>query len=488
MNKLLRRELWISPDVFGFAAHWAWIWCVFWSALFYGESWKLPDLALAPSTHLEPLWVVSLFMNVVSIGALLFLARHRNPLSEVRWLPYVCAFLTAVGTFCISHFSHIASAETVPAFYLAGSVLTGLGSGGIVMLWAERFAELPSWRVVHFFVRATLVAILVSCFCMIVPSFVAQALATALPLVGMGFYLHQRRQLPSVPRKYRNVRIEARLPVLMIVVAFFFGLSFGAMKALIAPAGDGWINLRDALNIVAIALGTVAIYVTSAVFKMDFDHLTYQVALPLMAAGFLFLPMHEPWSVVGTAVHQMGYQYFYIVLWALWAALVAREHVPAAWIAGWGLLAIQGGQLLGSIGADLCLVFIHGDLGKAMLSAFVIFVILLVSLFVFGNRSANTGWGFIKPMEQEQAEDSARSFDEACEVIAHRYRLTTRENDVFLLLARGRNRAYIRDELVIGDETVKSHIKSIYRKCEVHSQQALINLVDRERAEERLGE
>ncbi|WP_304424711.1 LuxR C-terminal-related transcriptional regulator [uncultured Adlercreutzia sp.] len=41
---------------------------------------------------------------------------------------------------------------------------------------------------------------------------------------------------------------------------------------------------------------------------------------------------------------------------------------------------------------------------------------------------------------------------------------------------------------MIGDETVKSHIKSIYRKCEVHSQQALINLVDRERAEERLGE
>lgn len=46
---------------------------------------------------------------------------------------------------------------------------------------------------------------------------------------------------------------------------------------------------------------------TSVVFKMDFDHLTYQVAPPLMAAGFLCLPLHEPFSIIGTAVHQSGY-------------------------------------------------------------------------------------------------------------------------------------------------------------------------------------
>lgn len=483
MKKLMRKELWLSPDVFGFAAHWAWIWCVFWSSLFYGESAQLPPVSLAPTTHLEPLWVVSLLMNVVGIGVLLLVSRVRNPLSELRWLPCGCAVLTAAGTLCISHFAATASPGQAPLLYLAGSVLTGLGSGGVVVLWAERFAELPAWRLVHYFVSATLAGILAYCLIMMLPNTLAQIGVSLLPVVGMGFYVHQRRRLPPVPRKYRNVAVRAKVPVLMALVAFFFGLSFGVMKALIAPAGEEWISLRDALNIAAIALGTVAIYVTTAVFKMDFDHLTYQVALPLMAAGFLFLPMHEPWSVVGTAVHQMGYQYFYIVLWALWATLVSREHVPAAWMAGWGLVAIQGGQLLGSIGADLCLLFIHGDLGKAMLSAFVIFVILLVSLFVFGNRSANTGWGYLKPMDTPQTEETL-SFEEACEVVAHRCRLTTRENDVFLLLARGRNRAFISEELVIGDETVKSHIKSIYRKCDVHSQQELIDLMEKERGEE----
>ena len=48
------------------------------------------------------------------------------------------------------------------------------------------------------------------------------------------------------------------------------------------------------------------------------------------------------------------------------------------------------------------------------------------------------------------------------------------------LLAKGRNRAYISEELVIGDETVKSHVKSIYRKVDVHSQQSLIDLIEAE--------
>ena len=37
MTPSLRKELWRTPDLLGFAAHWTWIWCVFWSSLFYAE-------------------------------------------------------------------------------------------------------------------------------------------------------------------------------------------------------------------------------------------------------------------------------------------------------------------------------------------------------------------------------------------------------------------------------------------------------------------
>ena len=53
---------------------------------------------------------------------------------------------------------------------------------------------------------------------------------------------------------------------------------------------------------------------------------------------------------------------------------------------------------------------------------------------------------------------------------------------MFFLLAKGHTRAHIASELSIGDETVKSHVKSLYRKMGLHSQQELIDLVEQESA------
>ena len=165
------------------------------------------------------------------------------------------------------------------------------------------------------------------------------------------------------------------------------------------------------------------------------------------------------------------------MLWALWPVLASRGGVPTGWVVGWGLLCIQLGQFVGSVAAALALTVVHGDLGLAMLSAGIVFVILIIALFAMGSGSANTGWGFVKPMEEA---DATSDLEKAGTRLARSCRLSPREIGVFFLLAKGRNRAYIREELVIGDETVKSHVKSIYRKTDVHSQQELIDLLERE--------
>ena len=50
--------------------------------------------------------------------------------------------------------------------------------------------------------------------------------------------------------------------------------------------------------------------------------------------------------------------------------------------------------------------------------------------------------------------------------------------EVFGMLARGHNGYHIRDELTLSYNTVKTHVKRIYRKLDVHSQQELIDLVE----------
>ncbi|MEG0324877.1 MAG: LuxR family transcriptional regulator, partial [Raoultibacter sp.] len=336
-------------------------------------------------------------------------------------------------------------------------------------------ASLGSRRTVNYCVLAFMIAALGFLVITALPPDASQILVALLPFVSMIYLLRFIRSIPHLARTKCNVAVKEKPPYKLIAISLFFGISFGVMKGLFAPIGEDLTGMRDVLNIAAIVGGSVAVFVTTSIYKMDFDHMTYQVALPLMAAGFLFLPLHEPWNVVGTGVHQFGYQYFYIVLWALWPVLASRANVPSGWIVAWGMFSIQLGQLIGSIASGTVLIFLHTELDLAMLSAGIIFLILLIALFALGNGSANTGWGFVKPIEEE---DSSSDFEKTCTRLARQYRLSPREIEVFFLLSKGRNRAHIKDELVISDETVKSHIKNIYRKTDVHSQQELIDMIE----------
>ena len=47
------------------------------------------------------------------------------------------------------------------------------------------------------------------------------------------------------------------------------------------------------------------------------------------------------------------------------------------------------------------------------------------------------------------------------------------------MLARGRDRAYIQEQLVVSRNTVKAHVKHIYAKFDIHSHQDLIDLVEK---------
>lgn len=69
-------------------------------------------------------------------------------------------------------------------------------------------------------------------------------------------------------------------------------------------------------------------------------------------------------------------------------------------------------------------------------------------------------------------------FERRCTAVAELYQLSPRETDILKFLAKGRNAAYIQNKLCISPHTVKSHIYSIYRKLDIHSQQTLMDFVE----------
>ena len=69
--------------------------------------------------------------------------------------------------------------------------------------------------------------------------------------------------------------------------------------------------------------------------------------------------------------------------------------------------------------------------------------------------------------------------DEHVALLAAEYGLTNREREVLEQLALGHNSRYIAGALLISESTVRTHMRSIYRKLAVSTQSELVLLVAR---------
>lgn len=64
-----------------------------------------------------------------------------------------------------------------------------------------------------------------------------------------------------------------------------------------------------------------------------------------------------------------------------------------------------------------------------------------------------------------------------CALVQQNFRLSNRETEVMELLVRGNTVAHIAEELVVAENTIRTHSKRIYAKLAVHKRQELIDLV-----------
>jgi DNA-binding NarL/FixJ family response regulator len=91
---------------------------------------------------------------------------------------------------------------------------------------------------------------------------------------------------------------------------------------------------------------------------------------------------------------------------------------------------------------------------------------------------ATTGTAELQGAEQDEGGNRITdSIAERCDILSTRYHLTRRESEVLYLLAQGRTRTFIQEELVLSVSTVKTHISHIYTKLGVHDRQGIMDLV-----------
>ncbi|MDR0350870.1 MAG: helix-turn-helix transcriptional regulator, partial [Coriobacteriales bacterium] len=130
-------------------------------------------------------------------------------------------------------------------------------------------------------------------------------------------------------------------------------------------------------------------------------------------------------------------------------------------------------HLLGYLTKLYIISHLHSD-SAVLLALSIVLAFFVGALFLYGGHNSPVrAW-----LLADAAHETSNAVSEACMVITNSEGLSPREHEILLLLARGRNAAYIARALYIAPSTVKTHIKSIYRKLKLHSQQELMDRIE----------
>ena len=230
--------------------------------------------------------------------------------------------------------------------------------------------------------------------------------------------------------------------------------------------------------------GAVTLYAWKAKSATKVDSL-FVASFFSMAAGFMFVLTGDARTgQLASTLLMIGYMCLQLLIWLALSAAAQRNTAEAIPTICWGsavsYVGIVAGVMLWLIPNVFFAPLLNGDkflqdvLIIAALAGLVLYTLLTRRSFVFDTAIEGIAPDVAAPQVEVQYVDSLAS---RCEQATTRYSLTSREADVMTLLAHGNTATRIQEELGISYNTVKYHVKNVYAKMGVHSQQELIDLL-----------
>ncbi|CVH79623.1 transcriptional regulator FimZ [Coriobacteriaceae bacterium CHKCI002] len=412
----------------------------------------------------------------------------------MKWAPqwmhpraYNAAALAAVAGYllCDAVGFHLGS----PLLLLAGSLLDSLAEAWLFVLAYMGFAEIDGQRRPLLAMGACLAAYLLQPFIVLLQPFYAVALEAALflalflcvrPLVSGPL---RRAQLsePQAEMAVTNPRSFLSFGHLLYVAVFVFSVVQGLCIALPGPFNDA-----PALPVAFVPLAIILLVYLVRGRMPNADGLFSLCAL-FTIAGMFLQPSDQVVSAgVASASNTLidaGASCFNLLLVLLVGSIAARNRVAAlptaAFMLGLYWFGVGVGAVLGNSAMGL-LGWTQEALIWASFASAMVFVVFC--FVVLKNVSFSEAIGALQPpvpVVEAPAGPAEPSAHERCLGVAADYGLTPRETEVFELLAQGRTVGVICEKLVVSLNTARFHTKNIYAKLGVHSQQELIDLVER---------
>lgn len=284
-----------------------------------------------------------------------------------------------------------------------------------------------------------------------------------------------------------DVAITQPSSFLPLAGAFFvclllFRVAFGYSLRFFEHAGAPLPGFVGVVPVVLLAAAAVAL--TRGRLLAD---LAMRVSVLFVVAGFFAAAaLGEGSAGASVALLSAGNTLFDMVAWIVLISVAGRNAAGAVAVVAWGRGISGVGTIAGAaLGVWSTQVFGQNAHAAVLLAGVLILVFVgyaLIGLQDFSFASAIEG---VVPAVEEAAAEAKtpeEEFDERCAALAERFGLSPREREVFSMLARGRNREYIQEQLVVSRNTVKAHVKHVYAKLGIHTHQELIDLVEEDGA------
>jgi DNA-binding CsgD family transcriptional regulator len=348
--------------------------------------------------------------------------------------------------------------------------LFGCGIAFITMAWYKMFTVAWKKSVSRSIATAAVLSAVMFLFVNNLKAPFGQVAMLLLPWASVLVYRLDLRYVGSLSGHQRAVQGSARLRITTGIIVLLYGVLFGFVTfQLMRSLGHSEFSLVFSGAMLCAALILLAVIK----WRRYIPYSTImKVLLPLVIGGFLSLLWPDAMAnlisyaflLLLFSTYEIANQYTLIAIGSDSATEVVRTLAH-------GRLS----PLLGMIGGWLlCLVFFNdATLGTdtVVIAATGLIVVLATLAVIFPIRSNLVD-------EKQEWNLKRESFKARCEGIAHHYGLSSREHEVLVLLAKGRNAQFIGQDLCISQYTAKTHIYHVYQKLGINSHQELISIVD----------
>lgn len=360
------------------------------------------------------------------------------------------------------------------AFHIAGAALGGIAIGFLKIAWGQMYSRMTLKAGLASMGYSLIASSVIVLLVQDADAWVLCALLTlsAAPLAPLVFKGAKRlADLPEKPRQTsRSVKFSASLLALPALVGFSYGVS----KTVVLWLAGSDMDASDAGTYSSLVAGIATFAFSYVLGNRITAAQIYSTSLIFVVAGLLLIMSHaaSPWF--SFLMNSVGFSLFYFFMVVYWGDLAWRTGMSIVRIYTIGYLTMQASQLAGTLMASgLGDDPLHND-GMLIILSLVLAFFAVVLLLFGSSRSSLRQW-LVADGAALETDDNVPL---ACAELSKRGSLSPREQEVLTILARGRNASYIAKTLCISPDTAKSHIRSIYRKLDVHAQQDLMDEID----------